>query len=304
MKRRSVVGGLVSLSLAGCLRLTDSGGTATNTGASASIETASRTTAATSTNADAASTESSVEATREPGVYAKVVEAPEPFVLGRTQRIAVRVENDRDVEFDGEIELRLDGELRAIESVTLRSRTAATVAFDLTVESLETHSMRLVVTGASTEEVLVDGSLPPARHAVTVDWGASYVPSDDPDSDSTDDRRLAFYCRELVLERAGEAIETYDVGVIEDEPRRLEGTYDPEENDGEKWRWFGGPEQRTVVGFEEGLLANADALRFVGHVSPEPDEMPVTAEVGDRQTDQRTWTESTDEYVVSIAVDQ
>jgi len=303
MKRRSLVGGMLSLSVAGCLRLTESAETTAATTSSTGSGSTTQTDEETSERTGATASESSTETTPPIGVRSTVTEPPEPFTVGRAQRIAIRVNNNRDEEFDGEVQLRVDGALRAMQTLRLRSRTATTVAFDLALDALRPRTLRVVVTGEDYETVLVDEELQPAQHAVTVEWGESYVPADDEDSSNPeDDRTLSFNCRELVLERDGEALATYDIGVFEDEPRRLEGTYSPEEHDGVIRRWFGGPSHRTVIGFEDDLLVEADALRFRGQLPPEPAEMPVTVRIGERQTDEATWPNSREEHVVSLEV--
>lgn len=299
MKRRTLVGCLLSLSVSGCLRLTDAEGTTAATTANGP----EATTRDSSTTARGTTTESATETTPPSGVRATLSEPPEPFVVGRSQRVAVSVDNNRNESFDGEVQLRVDGALRAFQSLALGGGSATTVEFDLTVDSLRARTVRMVVTGEDYEVVLFDDELAPAQHALTVDWGDAYVPADDPDSNNPrDDRSLSFNCNELVLERSGEALATYDVGVYEDEPRRLEGAYSPEEYDGVTRRWFGTPEQRTVIGFEDDLLVEADAVRFVGDVPPKPSQLPVTVRVGDRVTDEATWAQSRDEYVVSVEV--
>jgi hypothetical protein len=300
MKRRRIVGGILSLSAAGCLRLTDESETTPSTGSETATQDATVTARETATTTR---TESETGTTRSSGVRSTLSDPPEPFVVGRSQRIVLRVSNNRDREFDGEAQLRVDGALRAIQSLELRSRTATTVSFELTIDALQARTIELTVAGEGYEVVLFDDRLQPAQHVVTVDWGASYVPAEDPDSDNPeDDRSLSFYCTELVLERDGAALATYDIGVFEEEPRRLEGKYSPEDFNGDRARWFGTPGQRTVLGFEDGLLREADALRFVGTLPPVPNGMPVTARVGERQTDEGTWANSKEEYVVSVEV--
>lgn len=304
MKRRDLVGGMLSLSVAGCLRLTESAETTAERVSSTASGVGTVNDGTTAERTEPPTSESTTETTRPTGMRSTLTEPPNPFVVGRAQRIAIRVNNNREEAFDGEVQLRVDGALRAIQTLTLRSRTATTVAFDLTLDALRPRALRVVVTGEDYETVLVDEELQPAQHAVTVEWGESYVPADDEDSSNPeDDRTLSFYCRELVLERDGEALATYDVGVFEEEPRRLAGTYRPEQRNGETRRWFGGSNHRTVIGFEDDLLVEADALRFRGRLPPEPAEMPVTVRIGDRQTDEATWTNSTDQYAVSLEVD-
>lgn len=293
-----MVGGLLSLSVSGCLRLTNAEGTtAAATDASSETSTPEGTTTAETAN------ETATETTPPSGVRSSLSDPPEAFVVGRSQRTALRVNNNRDEPFDGEVQMRVDGALRAYQPLGLEPRTATTVEFELTFESLETRTVRLVVTGGDYEVVLFDDDLAPAQHALTVEWGETYVPAEDPDSDNPgDDRSLSFNCEKLVLERDGEALATYDIGVYDAEPRRLVGAYNPEEHDGVTRRWLGTPDQRTVVGFEDDLLVEADAVRFVGELPPEHREMPVTVRVGERVTDEATWPKSRDAHVVSVEV--
>lgn len=295
MRRRTLVGCLLSLSVSGCLRLTNAEGTTAATTAGTGPE---------STAQDATGTAGETGTTPPSGVRATLSEPPEPFIVGLSQRTAVRVNNNRGEPFDGEVQLRVDGALRAFQSLALDPRSGTTVEFDLTLDALETRTVTLVVTGEDYEVVLFDDELAPAQHALTLEWGEAYVPSEAPDSDNPgDDRSLSFNCSELVLERDGEPLATYDIGVYDEEPRRIEGAYSPEEHDGVTRRWFGTPTRRTVIGFEDDLLAEADVARFVGELPPEPRQMPVTVRVGERTTHEALWPKTRNEHVVPVEVD-
>ena len=82
-------------------------------------------------------------------------------------------------------------------------------------------------------------------------------------SNSADDRELAFMAKRLLIEDGAETVKEYNIGSPGDEPLLVTGYYLPESNNGQSWRWFGGPSAEVVIYFTEDLQ-DADSGRLIG----------------------------------------
>lgn len=82
-------------------------------------------------------------------------------------------------------------------------------------------------------------------------------------SNSEDDRELAFKAKRIIIEDGSEKVKEYNIGSPEDEPLLLTGYYSPESNNGQSWRWFGGPSAKVDIYFTD-ELENADSGRLIG----------------------------------------
>lgn len=77
-------------------------------------------------------------------------------------------------------------------------------------------------------------------------------------------RELAFYCAELSFHTGdGEILRDFDVGGEEIGVSFGRGVFSKEDN-GETWRWFGGPEETAVVQVADGVASGATELRLDG----------------------------------------
>ena len=95
------------------------------------------------------------------------------------------------------------------------------------------------------------------------------VPEDELEGGMENPRDLAFQCFAIdILNSSGEAVASYDIGSEGAEPGFESGAYQREQipdEDGEtsSWRWFGGPEARTVIHID-GALEDVDSLVLHG----------------------------------------
>lgn len=112
-----------------------------------------------------------------------------------------------------------------------------------------------------------------------------------------DDRQLAFMLHRLAFSDGDEELAAYDVGTGTD-LTFLRGAFGTESNDGDTWRWLGGPDARTVV-FVRADVAAADTATLTGMPMPDVD---VEADVffdGER-TDHVVFDDGSADYTVSL----
>lgn len=108
--------------------------------------------------------------------------------------------------------------------------------------------------GAAGNEFVIDGE---STSAELLRWVPVSFEFDRTVSPANSDRHLAVRIFELrLLDADGDTVLTVDVGGSEERMEIGDGVYAPEQVDGERWRWFGGPDELATV-----VLLNADLER-------------------------------------------
>jgi hypothetical protein len=105
----------------------------------------------------------------------------------------------------------------------------------------------------------------PEGTTFSLEFNQTAVPAEH-DSDSEDDRELAFMAEGLSFEAGGETIVSYDIGG-DTEPTFLEGVFGASAGDDSSWRWFGGVSARTTL-FAAGDLDDVDTAVLTGSAIP------------------------------------
>lgn len=140
----------------------------------------------------------------------------------------------------------------------------------------------------STTTITVTGDVSDVGGSLVLRWSDLLVPAET-NEDETDDRSLAFGCRDLSIVAGDATVAAFDIGASP-EPLLDDGVYGAETHPkGGSFRWFGGPRGWTRLVFPDTDLEAASELVMEGNIPP-VDGQTVTVEVNGTRTDERTMT--------------
>lgn len=179
---------------------------------------------------------------------------------------------------DGEIQ-RAQTEVEANENEDVRFQHTFSTEGRYHLEA------RLLIGGVQIDKNTLGEFTVKSRWPITLEWGDLYTPAERK-SDSTDTRKLAFFCSEIRIEDTdGITQVVYNIGGPS-EPEFVEGAYNVERHDEFK-RWFGTPNAETTFLVEELDPSTAGHLVLVGSIPPFEGDVEVTVYKDGAQTDSR-----------------
>lgn len=140
---------------------------------------------------------------------------------------------------------------------------------------LETTAHRLATGGSSGYD--------PTGEVLRLVFNETITPSE-LNPDSSDDRQLAVMADQLSIYANSKRLAQFDIGVVEEEPIFLLGAYRIGSNNGENWRWLGGPGAEASL-FIPGNLEGANRAVLRGQPMSS-NQISATVYFGGKQTDQ------------------